>query len=178
MTVPIYTVTLVFNLAMGFSADFTGKKAYHVVGCCVFAIVSFIICAAATQFPVRYAFICFGFAGVQCCVPLLISWEVTMFPGRERRAVSVPVINGFGENAQPFRVSRSGANLSPGNLASVYGSFIWPSQDAPRYIVGFAVMTTFMFVAGSIALLIKLVWDDKGLGRIDYKAQEQESESK
>ncbi|ETN44778.1 uncharacterized protein HMPREF1541_09653 [Cyphellophora europaea CBS 101466] len=160
MTVPIYTVTLVFNLAMGFSADFTGKKAYHVVGCCVFAIVSFIICAAATQFPVRYAFICFGFAGVQCCVPLLISWEVTMFPGRERRAVSVPVINGFG------------------NLASVYGSFIWPSQDAPRYIVGFAVMTTFMFVAGSIALLIKLVWDDKGLGRIDYKAQEQESESK
>lgn len=97
MTVPIYAVTLVINLVMGYSADYTGKKAYHVVGCSTLAIVSFIICAASTHFPIRYAFICFGFAGVQCCVPLLISWEVTMFPGRERRAVSVPVINGFGK---------------------------------------------------------------------------------
>lgn len=97
MTVPIYAVTLVINLIMGYSADYTGKKAYHVVGCAILAVVSFIICAASKNFSVRYAFICFGFAGVQCCVPLLISWEVTMFPGRERRAVSVPVINGFGK---------------------------------------------------------------------------------
>lgn len=100
MTVPIYAVTLVINLIVGYTADYTGKKAYHVLGCATLAVVSFIICAAVndtSHFAVRYAFICLGFAGVQCCVPLLISWEVTMFPGRERRAVSVPIINGFGE---------------------------------------------------------------------------------
>lgn len=59
-----------------------------------------------------------------------------------------------------------------GNLASVYGSFIWPSQDAPRYIPGFSVMTVFMFIAGSTALVIKRIWDDKGLERIDYEAEE------
>ncbi|OAG40889.1 hypothetical protein AYO21_04966 [Fonsecaea monophora] len=154
MTVPIYAVTLVVTVATGFSADHTRQKAYHVVGCSVLAIVSFIICAASTHFSVRYAFICFGFAGVQACVPLLISWEVTMFPGRERRAVSVPIINGFG------------------NLASVYGSFIWPAEDAPRYIMGFAVMTSFMFIAGAVAFVIKKIWDDKGLERIDYDAQD------
>ncbi|KIW77637.1 hypothetical protein Z517_07469 [Fonsecaea pedrosoi CBS 271.37] len=154
MTVPIYAVTLVVTVATGFSADHTRQKAYHVVGCSVLAIVSFIICAASTHFSVRYAFICFGFAGVQACVPLLISWEVTMFPGRERRAVSVPIINGFG------------------NLASVYGSFIWPAEDAPRYIMGFAVMTSFMFIAGAVAFMIKKIWDDKGLERIDYDAQD------
>ncbi|KIV78622.1 hypothetical protein PV11_06256 [Exophiala sideris] len=154
MTVPIYAVTLVINLVMGFSADYTGQKAYHVMGCSALAVLSFIICAASKSFPVRYAFICFGFAGVQSCVPLLISWEVTMFPGRERRAVSVPLINGFG------------------NLASVYGSFIWPAEDAPRYITGFAVMTAFMFIAGSTAFVIKRIWDDKGLERIDYEEQE------
>ncbi|OAL31306.1 hypothetical protein AYO20_08216 [Fonsecaea nubica] len=154
MTVPIYAVTFVITVATGFSADHTRQKAYHVVGCSVLAIVSFIICAASTHFSVRYAFICFGFAGVQACVPLLISWEVTMFPGRERRAVSVPIINGFG------------------NLASVYGSFIWPAEDAPRYIMGFAVMTSFMFIAGALAFVIKKIWDDKGLERIDYDAQD------
>jgi hypothetical protein len=39
-------------------------------------------------------------------------------------------------------------------------------------------MTTFMLIAGSTALLIKRIWDDKGLGRIDYKAQEEESKTK
>lgn len=97
MTVPIFAVTLVINLIMGYSADYTGQKAYHVMGCATLAVLSFIICAAAKSFPVRYAFICFGFAGVQCCVPLLISWEITMFPGRERRAFSVPLINGVGK---------------------------------------------------------------------------------
>lgn len=177
MTVPIYAVTLVINLIMGYSADYTGKKAYHVVGCSILALVSFIICAASKNFSVRYAFICFGFAGVQCCVPLLISWEVTMFPGRERRAVSVPVINGFGQSlTTPHRCCRGHTGLLTlsvkGNLASVYGSFIWPSHDAPRYIMGFAIMTTFMFIAGATALVIKRIWDDKGLARIDYDEHE------
>ena len=38
--------------------------------------------------------------------------------------------------------------------------------------MGFAVMTAFMFIAGSTALVIKKIWDDKGLERIDYDAQE------
>jgi hypothetical protein len=58
----------------------------------------------------------------------------------------------------------------------VYGSFIWPSQDAPRYTVGFAVLTTFMFIAGATAVLIKKIWDDKGLARIDYSAEHRDHE--
>ena len=58
-----------------------------------------------------------------------------------------------------------------GNLASVYGSFIWPAEDAPRYITGFAVMTAFMFIAGLTAFVIKNIWDDEGLERIDYDEQ-------
>lgn len=68
--------------------------------------------------------------------------------------------------------SKYRTNVASGNLASVYGSFIWPAQDAPRYIMGFAIMTAFMFIAGAVAMLIKAIWDDKGLERIDYSAQE------
>lgn len=66
--------------------------------------------------------------------------------------------------------------LATGNLASVYGSFIWPATDAPKYITGFAVMVVFMFVAGATAAVIKVVWDDKGLERIDYAAVEREQQ--
>lgn len=40
------------------------------------------------------------------------------------------------------------------------------------------MMTMFMFIAGSIALVIKKIWDDKGLERIDYEAQESEQQNK
>ena len=42
--------------------------------------------------------------------------------------------------------------------------------------MGFALMTVFMFVAGSTAMVIKKIWDDKGLGRIDYDAIENDQE--
>ena len=42
--------------------------------------------------------------------------------------------------------------------------------------MGFALVTTFMFVAGSTALGIKRIWDDKGLERIDYDAQKNKQE--
>jgi hypothetical protein len=45
----------------------------------------------------RYAFICFGGAGIWTAVPLVLSFMVGQFEGREKRAVSIAIINGFGE---------------------------------------------------------------------------------
>jgi hypothetical protein len=44
-----------------------------------------------------YAFICFGGAGIWTAVPLFLSFMVGQFEGREKRAVSIAIINGFGE---------------------------------------------------------------------------------
>jgi len=97
MTVPIYVVALVVSLAMGWSADRTGQKAWHVIAAATWGTISFIICAAVKNFAVRYAFICFGGAGVWTAVPLFLSWMVTMFDGREKRGICIAIINGLGE---------------------------------------------------------------------------------
>lgn len=44
----------------------------------------------------RYAFIAFGGAGIWTAVPIFLSYMVTNFEGREKRAVSIALINGFG----------------------------------------------------------------------------------
>ncbi len=46
---------------------------------------------------ISYAFICFGGAGIWTAVPIFLSYMVTNFEGRERRGVSIAIINGFGE---------------------------------------------------------------------------------
>lgn len=145
MTVPIYIVALVIAIAMGFSADRTGYKAYHAMAACAFGCISFIICATVSDFKVRYVFICFGGAGIWSAVPLFLSWMVTMFEGREKRAISIALINGFG------------------NLSSVYGSFLWPSSDAPGYKTGFGVTTALLGGAGLMAVLLKWRYGDKGV---------------
>ena len=70
-----------------------------------------------------------------------------MFDGREKRAISIALVNGFG------------------NIASVYGSFLWPSWNAPGYHVGFGVTTAMLGVAGILSLLLKRLYGDKGVIR-------------
>ncbi|BEJ12040.1 hypothetical protein CspHIS471_0205000 [Cutaneotrichosporon sp. HIS471] len=145
MTVPIYVVAMVVGCSAGVFADRTGMKAYTIVGGATLSVISFIICATVHIPQVRYAFICFGAAGIWTNIPIFLSWMVTMFDGREKRAVSIALVNGFG------------------NLASVYGSFFWPSSDAPDYTIGFAITTALCGGAGLLVLATKWKYGDKGV---------------
>ncbi|KAG7530603.1 hypothetical protein FFLO_04905 [Filobasidium floriforme] len=137
MTVPIYVVSLVISLAMGYNADRTNQKAWHIFAATILGAASFIVTAIVTKASVRYAFICFGGAGIWTAVPLFLSWMVGNFEGREKRAVSIAMINGFG------------------NLASVYGSFIWPKSDAPLYRPGFATTTALIAAGGGVVFALR-----------------------
>lgn len=96
MTVPIYAVALVVSVALGVVADKTRQKAFVVAFGTLLSTISFIIVAAVpvTSHKVKYAFLCFGGAGVWTAVPVFLSWMVTMFDGREKRAVCIALING------------------------------------------------------------------------------------
>ncbi|KAL8287058.1 hypothetical protein RQP46_004064 [Phenoliferia psychrophenolica] len=130
MTIPIYLVALVISLSMGYNADRTNSKPLHFVVACGWGAVAFIVCATVKKPEVRYAFICFGGAGIWSAVPLLLSNMVTQFEGREKRAISIALVNGFG------------------NLASIYGSYIWPANTAPLYHIGFGTTTGLITLAG------------------------------
>jgi len=145
MTVPIYCVALVVAVGLGWNADRTGRKAYHVMGAALMGVISFVICLSVKNNAVRYAFICFGGAGIWTAVPILLSWIVIMFDGREKRAVCIAAINGVG------------------NLSSVYGSFFWPSKDAPRYIMGFGITTGLMALAAALAGFALWMYGDRGV---------------
>jgi hypothetical protein len=68
----------------------------------------------------------------------------------QKRAVAIALTNAFG------------------NTASIYGVFLWPSTDAPRYIPGFAATTIFMFLIGVVALTMQFLikrYPTEGLNR-------------
>jgi hypothetical protein len=53
MTVPIYVVAIVISLAMGWNADRTNQKAWHIVAATILSAISFIICATVKKAAVR-----------------------------------------------------------------------------------------------------------------------------
>jgi hypothetical protein len=75
---------------------------------------------ATTKHVPQYVLLCFAAAGIWCSIPLILVWvsNVITWPA-EKRAIAQAATN------------------AAGNMASIYGAFLWPSHDAPRYLTGF-----------------------------------------
>ena len=86
---PIYVVALIIAIFMGWNADRTRRKAFHIMAACTWGILSFVLVAAVPVSQVKYTFLCFGGAAVWSSVPLFLSWMITMFEGKEKRAVCI-----------------------------------------------------------------------------------------
>jgi len=136
MTVPIYCVALVIVLCCCFSSDINQERPKHIMAMASLSVVSLIIVTTVTSSPkTRYAFLAFGASGIWACSPMTLSYlSNTISRPAEKRAVSIGVVNALA------------------NLSSVYGSYIWPANDAPRYIAGFVTSTMLQF--GSLCFAI------------------------
>lgn len=133
MTIPIYGVAVVSIIMFCFLSDWKKERALFVSIAAAIAAVSFIITASVSSLKVKYAFLCFAVGGVYAASPLTLLWVSSVFRyPAEKRAVAIAIVNALG------------------NCASIYGSFLWPSEDAPAYVPGFATtMYAFDFLVPS-----------------------------
>lgn len=134
MSVPLWAVGTVFLIILPYTADRFGDRRWHITGALTLAFASAIICFQVTGDATRYTFLSFCVAGVYASLPLIMTWvsEVVGLPA-EKRAVAIAVAN------------------SVGNLSAVYGSRLWPSEDAPRYGTGFTAIACFTGVGALMA---------------------------
>jgi hypothetical protein len=82
--------------------------------------------------------------------PLILTWvpNVISQPA-EKRAVAIALVNALG------------------NSASIYGVFLWPSTDAPRYIPGFSATTVFMFLIFSFTPIAYYLFRKHPIEQVD-----------
>lgn len=141
-TIPLYACAFVFILTAAFLSDYYKNKPMFITGFATLGCICFIVCVASTNHMVQYVFIIFGLGSIYCICPLTLIWvpNVIAFPA-QKRAVAIAFVNAMG------------------NSASIYGVFLWPKTDAPRYIPGFSATTIFMALiaigAQVMAFLVK-----------------------
>ncbi|KAF1985931.1 phthalate transporter [Aulographum hederae CBS 113979] len=140
MTVPIYVVaSVVLNIA-AYSSDRTGDRRWHITGALILGCVCAIVCCGVHNPTVRYVMVCFLAAGIWTALPLILSWtSATIGLPAEKRAIVLALVNAFG------------------NFSSVYGSRIWPSKDAPGYLIGFGATAGFLGAGALMAVMIPIL---------------------
>ncbi|XXH00611.1 catabolic L-serine/threonine dehydratase [Hypoxylon texense] len=142
MTVPIWIVATAFLCIVPQTADRFKERRWHITFGFTLAFVSgIIIVTVENNLAARYAFICFYISGVYAAFPLILTWasETISLPS-EKRAVSIAIVNAVG------------------NLAAIYGSYMWPSTDAPSYKRGFTAMAGMCGAGAIITALMPIVF--------------------
>lgn len=120
MTIPSYAFAVVCILTGCFIADWL-QTIWPVLAIMSGAgFVLFVATTVATSGMVRYVLAIFAFGAIYGCSPLTKTWvsHVLSHPA-EKRAVAIALINALG------------------NGSSIYGSWLWPDKDSPRFLVGF-----------------------------------------
>ncbi|KAF3913405.1 hypothetical protein ABW20_dc0108739 [Dactylellina cionopaga] len=130
MTVPIYAVAFVVTLTNGVFADkYSRFRGLIIAGWMTLALVTSAIVVGVYGFTARYVLLVIMAAGLWASNGTGLSYGGATFGSMEPevRAVALAFMNGMG------------------NLASIYGAYLFPSTDAPKYIMGFSVITAMCF---------------------------------
>ena len=126
MTVPIYMVAFVATAFTGYFMDrFSHNRGWALAGWLSLALLCSAIICGVYDFKARYVLLVFMAAGLWASNALALSYASSTFGAmpNETRAIALAFVNALG------------------NLASIYGAYLFPSDQAPKYLQGFGVIT-------------------------------------
>ncbi|KAH7367110.1 nicotinamide mononucleotide permease [Plectosphaerella cucumerina] len=135
MTIPIFGVAFFATGITGYFADkHTQWRGLILGGWMSVAMICSVIICAVYDFKARYALLVIMASGLWAANGLALSYASVSFVSMpdEVRGISLAFVNAMG------------------NLAQIYGAYLFPYKDAPKYIMGFAVISA-MCLTGVVA---------------------------
>ncbi|KUJ24007.1 MFS general substrate transporter [Mollisia scopiformis] len=138
MTAPLYLVALVIAIPASWYADRNPHLRGYLLNFTLILLGGLFseLTAGILDFKARYIFLCLINSAIWTGNCLGLSFTSTALGGcdTEVRAIALPLINGCG------------------GLAQLYGSALFPAEEAPRYLIGFSVFAACFVVGGMIYL--------------------------
>lgn len=126
MTVPIYAVAFVCTAVTTYFADSISRhRGIVIAGWLSFALITSILVCVIYNFTARYALLVLMAAGLWASNAVSLSFASATFGSMEPevRAIALALVNAFG------------------NLAQIYGAYLFPADDKPKYLMGFGVIS-------------------------------------
>ncbi|CAH2350018.1 high-affinity nicotinic acid transporter [[Candida] railenensis] len=138
LTAPPYLIAVVATFIWARHADKTGERFWHVVGPLFISLISFIIAAATMNTGARYFAMCIMIPSLYCSFTTILSWMSNCVPRPPmKRAVALALMNCLS------------------NSTSIWNSYLYPSSDAPQYLVAFCCNCAFILCAILLAVFLR-----------------------
>jgi MFS family permease len=126
MTVPIYAVAFVCTAITTYFADSIANHRGIVIASWLgFSLITSILVCVIYDFKARYALLVLMAAGLWSSNAVALSFASATFGNMEPevRAIALALVNAMG------------------NLAQIYGAYLFPADDKPKYLMGFGVIS-------------------------------------
>ncbi|KAE8163308.1 major facilitator superfamily domain-containing protein [Aspergillus tamarii] len=142
LTVPIYGVAFI---ATGITSYYSDKvptwRGLIIASWLTVSLLCSIIVCAVYNFTARYILLVIMAAGLWATNGGTLAYASSAFAGMhpQARGVALAMVNALG------------------NLAQIYGSYLFPEDDSPKYIMGFSVISA-MLAVGVVVFLFLHIW--------------------
>ncbi|KAH7028837.1 major facilitator superfamily domain-containing protein [Microdochium trichocladiopsis] len=139
LTCPPFIVAGAAGIFTGWSSGRHHERTWHITGGLCVAIVGFVIAASSLNTVARYI-ACFIFPiGAYSVNSVIIGWaSSTLSQTKEKKAVVLAMTNVGGQ------------------IGYIYGAYLWPSYDEPRYGIGFGASAGFALLSIGCAWVIRI----------------------
>jgi MFS family permease len=126
MTVPIYAVAFVCTALTTYFADsISDHRGLVISSWLTFSLMTSILICVIYDFKAKYALLVLMAAGLWSSNAVSLSFASSTFGSMlpEVRAIAIALVNALG------------------NLSQIYGAYLFPSHDKPKYLLGFGVIS-------------------------------------
>ncbi|KAJ5914599.1 hypothetical protein N7504_003482 [Penicillium tannophilum] len=142
LTVPIYGAAFVATGITSYFSDKVPEWRGLIIACWLtFSLVCSIIVCAVYNYTARYVLLVLMACGLWATNGGTLAYASSAFAGMhpQARGVSLALVNAMG------------------NLAQIYGSYLFPDSDSPKYIMGFSVISA-MLALGVVVFGALHIW--------------------
>ncbi|RMZ67377.1 major facilitator superfamily transporter [Pyrenophora seminiperda CCB06] len=143
LTCPPFLLAGAAGIATGWSSGRMHERTWHITVGLLIAVVGFVIAASTLNTAGRYV-ACFIFPmGAYSVNSVIIGWaSSTLSQTKEKKAVVLAMTNVGGQ---------------PEQIGYIYGAYLWPDSDEPRYGIGFGASAGFALLSIACAWIIRMM---------------------
>lgn len=140
LTAPPYGLAIITTAAVGYHADLSGERYFHLLGCLVVALVAFVITASTTTFAPRYLGIMLMPASIYPAFSLVLTWSSqTLSQTAAKRAAALAMVN------------------LAGNATDIYSSYLYGTKWAPQYVLAMSFNAAAVCITIGVATILRSI---------------------
>lgn len=140
LTAPVWFATFLVSLLVTWTSGKSGDRSIHIICLMMISLIGNVIMISTTKTGPRFFAMFLLPMGAVSAYQIIVAWVANSFiRPNVKRSASIAICNMIG------------------NTASIYGSYMYPKTDGPRYLAGGAAVAGVCFAVAVLAFILRLV---------------------